>query len=181
MTWTLPVRVLLCFRLGYWCHSRLLSPMASHEIHDFLNHQSTSEYFIEYQSFVTNHLSHWVIALHRLQATRPRLESCVKGYIPKLDTDDDRPVENLRGERISFYRILQHYETLLKEKYNSNTDELIKGEYPKVSAGLAGSALHGMIHLGYSYSIGQHKRHPRRSCLHVSLVSTGHLYTRLQY
>ena len=52
------------------------------------------------------------------------------------------------------YRILQHYETRLKEKYNSNIDELIKGEYPKVSAGLAGSALHGTIHLGYSYSIG---------------------------
>ena len=86
MTCNLPVRVLLCFRLGYWCHSRLLSPMASHEIHDFLNHQSTSEYFIEYQSFVTNHLSHGVIALHRLQATHPRLERFVKGYIPKFET-----------------------------------------------------------------------------------------------
>ena len=52
------------------------------------------------------------------------------------------------------YRILQHYETRLKEKYNSNIDELIKGEYPKVSAGFVGSALHGTIHLGYSYSIG---------------------------
>ena len=133
--------------------------MTSPEIHDYLNHQSTSAYFIEYEGFFTNHLSHGVIALHRLQATHPRLERFANWYRPKLETpesdiDDARPVEKLLGERTAFYRILQHYETLLKEKYNSNTEELIKGEYPKVSAGLAGSALHGTIHLGYSYSIG---------------------------
>lgn len=135
--------------------------MTSSGINDFLNQRSTKSYFIEYGGFLSNHLSHGIIALDRLRVPLPRIERFVKWYTPKLespwsDLDDERAFEGLRGKRAGFYKILKHYEELFYNKYGT-LDELIKGEYPKLSLGLAGSALHGTIHLGYNYSAGNER------------------------
>lgn len=135
--------------------------MTTSEIASMLGSHSTEKYFIEYNGFLSNHLAHGIIALHRVGAPPARVERFVKWYTPKLestnyDVTDDRPVQELKGKRVAFYTILRHYENLLKEKYK-NVDELIKHEYPHVSNGLAGSALHGTIHLGYGYSVGNER------------------------
>lgn len=68
------------------------------------------------------------------------------------DVDDERPTEELKGQRVAYYSIVKHYEKLLRDTYKT-IDELIRHEYPKLSQGLGGSALHGTIHLGYGYSV----------------------------
>lgn len=132
--------------------------MTSSKLQDYLSQHSTSSHFIEYDGFLSNHLSHGIIALHRLQVPFSRIHQFSEWYVPRLETpssdlEDNRPITDLIGERTAFYRILGHYENVFKDKYNSSLEDLIKGEYPNLSAGLAGSALHGTIHLGYSYSI----------------------------
>ena len=78
-----------------------------------LNVNTTDKYFIEYGGFLANHLSHGIIALQRLGATSERIERFVKWYTPKLvdqnaDKADARDVDALRGERVAFYKILDH-------------------------------------------------------------------------
>lgn len=126
-----------------------------------LTNNSTLKYFIEYDGYLTNHLAHGIIALHRLGVPDERIERFIQWYTPKLepptyDKEDERSVGELKGERVAFYSILQHYESLLKTKYKS-IDELVKNEYPKVSTGMSGSALHGTIHLGYGYAVNSEK------------------------
>ena len=131
--------------------------MSDPDITSALNRNSTEKFFIEYKGFFSNHLAHGVIALYRLGVPNERIERFIKWYSPKLesttsDVIDERPIEELKGQRTAYYTILKYYETLLKEKYKT-VDELIKNEYPKLSKGLSGSALHGTIHLGYGYSV----------------------------
>lgn len=131
--------------------------MSSTEVVSLLGDNSTEKFFIEYDGFLSNHLAHGIIALHRLGVPVPRIEKFIKWYTPKLestnyDIADNRPVEELKGQRVAYYAILNHFKTLLENKYK-NVDDLIKNEYPQLSQGLAGSALHGTIHLGYGYSI----------------------------
>ncbi|XP_053377520.1 uncharacterized protein LOC123529487 isoform X2 [Mercenaria mercenaria] len=131
--------------------------MSGSDIASVLDKNSTEKFFIEYNGFLSNHLTHGVIALHRLGVPSERIERFIQWYSPKLesttsDVIDDRPVEELKGKRVAYYSILKHFEHLLREKYKT-VDDLIKNEYPHVSNGLAGSALHGTIHLGYGYSV----------------------------
>jgi 20S proteasome subunit beta 1 len=131
--------------------------MSCSEIGSTLDRNSTEKFFIEYKGFFSNHLAHGVVALHRLGVPNERIERFIKWYSPKLestgsDVIDDRPFEELKGQRSAYYTILKHYENLLRKKYKT-VDELIKNEYPDVSNGLCGSALHGTIHLGYGYSV----------------------------
>lgn len=127
------------------------------EIEKLLMEYSTQKHYIEYDTFLSNHLSHGLIALHQLGASKDRLQRFVDWYIPRLEKpeaeQDDAPdFEDLKGKRIAFYKILAHYKKLLAEDYGSDLEKLIGAEYPKVSDGLAGSALHGSVHLGYGYS-----------------------------
>lgn len=135
--------------------------MSSPEVHSTLRNHSTDKYFIEYDGFLTNHLAHGIIALHRLGQPDERIQRFIMWYTPRLespdyDKTDNRPTNKLKGERVAYYDILKSYEEQLRNKYLT-VDELIRNEYPKISAGLAGSALHGTIHLGYGYSIGNEK------------------------
>lgn len=61
-------------------------------------------------------------------------------------------VSELLGAHKDYYVILDHYEMLLKTKCNDTLEQLIAENFPLLSSGLAGSALHGLIHLGYGYS-----------------------------
>jgi len=61
-------------------------------------------------------------------------------------------VLELLGARKDYYVLLDHYETQLKTKCDGSMEKLIAGNFPLLSAGLAGSALHGLIQLGYGYA-----------------------------
>ncbi|XP_052783095.1 uncharacterized protein LOC128219327 [Mya arenaria] len=130
----------------------------SDAVSSILEQTNTSKYFIEYDGYLINHVAHGIVALHRLGAQPERIKRFVDWYTPKLespetDVDDDRPFEQLKGQRVAFYKIIKEYEKRFKV-LGSDVNKLVKQEYPELSAGLAGSVLHGTIHLGYHFVTG---------------------------
>jgi len=61
-------------------------------------------------------------------------------------------MSELLGARMDYYLLLDHYENQLKTKCEDTLEKLIPENFPLLSTGLAGSALHGLIHLGYGYA-----------------------------
>lgn len=136
------------------------------DVRSLLSANDTRKYYIEYNGFLSNHLSHGIIALHRLGATRDRIERFIHLYRWRLESPashagetsaatDKRtpPVEDLLGARASYYILVDHYTDLLAA-LNQSTAGLIRDEFPKLSDGLVGSAYHGLIHLGYGFAAG---------------------------
>ncbi|KAL4227137.1 hypothetical protein ACF0H5_015110 [Mactra antiquata] len=168
-TSSLKISVSKCLKLHnrktlHQCCRRFTCSMSVSEkdIHDILLDNSTQKHFIEYNGFLSNHLSHGIVALYRLGMSRDRLQHFISWYDKRLepatnDLLDDSPVLELKGKRVSFYNILKYFEDLLNNKYNKNVDALILNEYPKVSEGLGSSALHGTIHLGYGYAVNNER------------------------
>ncbi len=71
---------------------RALSTMNSADVGKILAATSTAKYFIEYGGFLSNHVSHGVIALHRLEASPDHIQRFVDDLLPKLeDTNSDKP------------------------------------------------------------------------------------------
>jgi len=58
-------------------------------------------------------------------------------------------VSELLGARNDYYVLLDHYEMQLKTKCDNSLEKLVAENFPLLSSGLAGSALHGLIQLGY--------------------------------
>ena len=76
----------------------------------------------------------------------------------------DAMLLSLRGQRCSYYLILAEYERELRGGYCSgNAGLLILVCFRSLVQGMAGSALHGLIHLGYGYAAGC----PRLVALHL--------------
>ena len=61
-------------------------------------------------------------------------------------------VSELLGARKDYYVLLDHYEMQLKTRCDNSPEKLIVENFPLLSTGLIGSALHGLIHLGYGYA-----------------------------
>ena len=132
------------------------------ELLSILTTNSTQKYYITYKGYLSNHLSHGIIALNRLGASRDRIERFIDVYSRRLDRPpltasraqslaEQTSVEDLLGARTSYYRLVDHYTGLLASA-NQSITALIGNEFPKLSSGLVGSALHGLIHLGYGFS-----------------------------
>lgn len=62
------------------------------------------------------------------------------------------PVEQLRGKMVGYYRVLNHYKTLLSQKYNNNLDDFVRNEFPPLADGLTSAILHGLLQIGYGYA-----------------------------
>lgn len=121
---------------------------------------STDKFFIEYGGFLSNHMSHGLVALNRLGADENRLSKFIRWYEAKLDhkekypEDDDSSVvesdiDGLLGKRAKYYSLLRHYEKLLQATYGGDLNQMVAGVFPKLARGMVGSALHGLIHTGY--------------------------------
>ncbi|CAH1802961.1 unnamed protein product [Owenia fusiformis] len=122
-----------------------------------LDETSTLKYFIEYDGFFSNHMSHGLIALSKLGASETRLRRFIKVYEAKLESTTgptnilaDDSFEELKGERKSYYSILKHFEDLAKGR---TITELLNSEFPKVAKGMVCSAIHGLIHTGYAVAV----------------------------
>jgi len=61
-------------------------------------------------------------------------------------------VSELLGARKDYYILLDHYEMQLKIRCDDSPEKLIAENFQLLSSGLAGSALHGLIQLGYGYA-----------------------------
>ena len=68
------------------------------------------------------------------------------------DTSTLENIDEALGKRESYYGILEHYKKLLGQA--SSKEEFIREHVYRLRFGVAGSALHGLIHLGYAHSFG---------------------------
>ena len=68
-------------------------------------------------------------------------------------------VSELLGARKDYYVLLDHYEMQLT-RCDASCEKLIADNFPLLSSGLAGSALHGLIQLGYGYAAKNSRFHP---------------------
>ena len=128
-----------------------------------LLNQNTSKFDIEYRGYLSNHLSHGLIALHKLGADSNRIQSFYDRYTEhtdfgKLEPAREQEVTITRdnwkeyiGKRTNFSDILQFVKNEAQKVQHSR--ELIAMYYPYVSEGLVGAAFHGMIQLGYGLEV----------------------------
>ena len=142
--------------------------MASSKLHQLLDEQSTHKHFIEYRVFLSNHLAHGIIALHKLGATDDDLQAFVSRYIPRLEAakdhqepdasavHPDKPayIAELLGQRKDFYFLLREYQERLQKQYGGKLDAFVRGEFAQLADGLHCAALHPLIHTGYGLSVG---------------------------
>ena len=137
--------------------------MENENILQMLEDNSTSRFFIVYQDGLANHMAHGIVALHRLGASKERIEQFVKWYQPRLE-DRDGPTANnwkssqtnvkeLLGARCNYYTILEYYTEKYHNDYNSNINLLVSNEFPKLQNGMMGAVFHGMIQTGYGMSV----------------------------
>jgi len=69
-------------------------------------------------------------------------------------------LSNLLGARKDYYTLVSHYEMQLKTKCDDSIEILVAQNFPLLSTGLAGSALHGLIQLGYGCAAGNSRFQP---------------------
>lgn len=132
--------------------------MNTTQLSSILLRHSTNSYYIVYQGYLVNHLSHGIIALSRLGANSERVNRFIEWYVPRLeDPGKFRDEENIKntteilGKRQSFYGLVNAYKEEL-EKRDGSLEKLIADKFPSLFPGLLGAALHGLIHLGYGYA-----------------------------
>ena len=119
------------------------------------------KFYIEYSVFFTNRLAPGVIALHRLDADKERIDRFIKWYQTRLDTPSGESMKNqssietnidkLLGTRTNFYLLEKYYQEKLSNEYDGNMEKFVKEEFQKLSDGIMGSAFHGLIFIGYGF------------------------------
>lgn len=130
-----------------------------------LEEYSTKKYYIEWGGYRANHLSHGVVALHRLGASVEKLQNFAEIYSkstledrqdhPEAVVDDDEMDEKkLKGRKLGYYNLLEHYECKLKSVYEGDCVAMVRAEIDGLIDGMAGSALHGVIHTAYGLLSG---------------------------
>ena len=121
-----------------------------------LKNNDVSKYFIEYNGFFSNHMSHVLIALYRMGASEHHLHSYVKHHVNNLEKTSRGPTQIKQESELkwkSYYEILGAYKYKFEHQYGKNIISLVANEFPALANRASGAALHGLIHLGYGFSI----------------------------
>ena len=61
--------------------------------------------------------------------------------------------QDLLGKRQGFLPLVAHFQQRLND-LGGDLDLLVNSEFPALASGLASKVLHGVIQIGYGYSIG---------------------------
>ncbi|KAG6579806.1 putative proteasome subunit beta type-6 [Phytophthora cinnamomi] len=129
---------------------------------------STLHFRIEYGNYLSNHLLHAVVALHRLGASEQKITEYAAHYTQKLESEgpdhedvverattveilSDEAAQALLGKRQKYDALLAYYAHDVKKL---GVDGAVRRHLPNLFSGLAGALLHGIIQLGYAYHIG---------------------------
>ena len=126
---------------------------------EILNKNNISKYFIEYGGYLSNHMSHVLIALYRIGASKHHLIQYVNNHTNRLEKSSRGPTQrnqevNLRWR--PYFEILGSYRHKLHHQYGGSITLLVAKEFPRLATFTSGAALHGLIHLGYGISILDH-------------------------
>ena len=126
-------------------------------------------YHIEWKDgfHLTNHISHGLLALHAIGASRERSAAYAEHYSERLlarEPPGERveaggcasatDAESLRGKRAGFEQLVQYYARELEDVCGGDVRQLVAAHAPALLDGLAGAAFHGLIHLGLGLRAG---------------------------
>jgi hypothetical protein len=139
--------------------------MALYTLNELLK-KNISRFDIEYGGYLSNHMSHGLIALYKLNASSSRIESFYNNYAfvrthvgklePMIPPDSnvhitDNNWKDWLGKKVNYMNLVDYFTNGLEDVSHSRT--LVSQYYPILSKGLAGAALHGMIDLGYGLEV----------------------------
>ena len=114
--------------------------------------QQLSLYEVEWGGFLTNHLSHGCWALRQLDAPATLLQRYTELYSPRLMPLSEDPLQAisesdvvaLRGARVNF---AAQFAFFMKQIAETSADRTLMRWLPELLLGLAGAAMHPIIHL----------------------------------
>lgn len=111
-------------------------------------------FHIEYGGYLSNHLSHALIALYKLEAPPSKINNFFEMYINKLE--EKIPAEKkisknnwkeFKGKKENYTGLVEFYKEELSKR---RVDDVLNEFIPELIEGLSGSAFHGLITLGYA-------------------------------
>lgn len=131
---------------------------------------SDKTFFIEFQGYLSNHSKHAIVALDKLHAKPERIQEYWDEYtkltpytleLDKVPTpwDQVQPIaaadwKPLRGKKKKWQEMCVFLENEKKERFDGNTNKLVREYAPELLDGIAGALTHGIIHLGWSIDAG---------------------------
>eukprot|EP01084_Bolivina_argentea_P260016 438973_1 len=137
---------------------------------EYSNNFSVSKYYILFEKFKHNHLSHGMVALLKLGVNDATIKNYMKTESEKMyetikqyestnkvslqaTTCDWSSINEYLGSNKNFYGILAMFENKLIKEHNNNIGALLAEVFPILSPGVCGGAFHGLIQLGYGLSV----------------------------
>lgn len=118
--------------------------------------ENEKQFHIEYGGYLSNHMSHALIALWKLGASSERLQTFFNTYkkvhhlekrIPSQNFINDSNWKDHIGEKQYYADYVDFFKTKMSKL---GRIEMFNEYFPTLSSGLSGSAFHPLIHLGYS-------------------------------
>lgn len=126
---------------------------------------SDKTFFIEFKGYLSNHAKHAIVALDKLEAKPQRIQEYWDTYtnltpynleIEEVPTtwDQVKPISKdewalLRGKKEKWQETCVFLEKEKQDRFNGDTDLLVKEFAPDLLGGMAGALTHGIIHLGW--------------------------------
>lgn len=120
---------------------------------------------IEFCGYLSNHAKHGIVALDGLNAPQARIEEWWNQYTrltpyelslhrveqswDKVDPCTVKEWQDLRGKKQNWQEMCVFMQNELDQKFDGNTDRLVKEYAPSLIDGIAGALTHGIIHLGW--------------------------------
>ena len=141
--------------------------MDESELREILERYSTKCFAIEYEGFLSNHVSQGIVALARLRASKERVDQFVTWYRKRLEKPEDNPeevalpdnqseenfdYESILGKRVAYFPLLKHYKKDFEGESQGSMEIFISRHMTRMFDGMSGSALHALIQAGYGYN-----------------------------
>jgi 2-polyprenyl-6-methoxyphenol hydroxylase-like FAD-dependent oxidoreductase len=153
-------------------------------LNTIIEKNNTSEYYVEFEKFLSSHLVCAIVAFDMLNASTTRIDQFVAGYVQKLETlgfptskaayETQEPYTELIGKRRHYYPILDEYKKQLVQA-KGNTERFIKNSFPFLADGIAAGLLHTGINLGYAI------RSENKNAIVEALAYIHHSYKPIRY
>ena len=141
--------------------------MEDAELIEILERYSTKCFSFEHGGYLSNHMSHGIIALARLGASKERVHQFITWYSQRLEKPEENPkeislpdnqseenfdYESILGDRVAYFPLLKNYQKKFQEESRGSTEKFISKHYVRMFDGISCAALHPLIQTGYGYS-----------------------------
>lgn len=121
--------------------------------------RNRNEFDIEYGGYLSNHMSHYLVALYELGASKERLEKAYEDYSTDTKLEPARPpTTTITTDTWRDYRGKKSHHLDLVAFFSRELEQLgvrttLRRYVPDLLEGVCGSAFHGVIQLGYALEV----------------------------